>query len=202
MQDGPLEPYRQTGLQGLSAELSSCNHSCVSVALFYELDLKRHFIQTALDEAVDLYSMWIDACEAVNVQEDAPAPRRQAQSSSRRAARGSDDEDEDEDDEPAPSRRTAARGPDLDDDDDDEELPDLPGTRPAASKSNGNSRSGAAGNDDADEGDDQDADASIDRSAPVDMGYERQPVNAKMAALLEQRKGRAAQVADDSDEDE
>jgi transcription elongation factor Elf1 len=156
----------------------------------------------ALDEAVDLYSLWIDACEAVNEPDATPMQARQAQAPLRRVQRGSDeDEDDEDDDAPPPARRPAATNVDDDDDDGDEELPDIPGRRPApASTSNGKSAAAAAV--DEDEEEDQDADASIDRSEPVDMGYERAPMNAKMAALLEQRKAKATQVADNSDEDE
>lgn len=154
--------------------------------------------RAALDEAVDLYSMWIDACEAVNVQDAAPS---QARAAPRRAARGSDNDDEEEEDDDddlaAPPSRRAAAEPQEEEDDDDDNLPELPGHK-QANTSNG--RSGAPDEEDDDAGE-QDADASIDRSAPVDMGYERQPVNAKMAALLEQRKAKATQVVDDSDDE-
>ncbi|KAL7009030.1 hypothetical protein EMMF5_001227 [Cystobasidiomycetes sp. EMM_F5] len=85
---------------------------------------------TALDEPVDLYSMWIDACDAVNVQ--APPATRQPRQQARRAAQD-DDDDDDDDDLPTvaraksgSSRKDLADIGDVNNDDDDDEGDDLP----------------------------------------------------------------------------
>lgn len=136
--------------------------------------------ETALDEPIDLYSQWIDACEEVNTP--SATTLRVSNAAPRRPA-------------------AAATAGNADDDDDDADLPDLPGTqaqkkRQSAADEDEDEDEEDAGVDDDEEEDD--ADASLDVSA-ADKGYARRD-NAKMAALVEQKRSRAV-VEDDEDSD-
>ncbi|GAA5881691.1 hypothetical protein JCM1840_007180 [Sporobolomyces johnsonii] len=102
----------------VTVKLDNKNHvgrlDCKDCGQTYTTDI------THLDEAVDVYSAWIDAASAVNAPDSAPsgAPRAKSKSapppSKKRRVRDRDDEDEDEEDAPG-----------EDEDDDEEDLPDL-----------------------------------------------------------------------------
>ena len=161
----------------------------------------------ALDEPVDLYSMWIDACEAVN---------RNPSSSAAAARAGGRPVG-------VTPKQGGALGARHQEEDDDGDLPEAPGARMAAQRSTASSshkqKRPASDDDDEEEEEDEDEDeepeaeesdagdednapAAKSRSVPApadgaDRGYER-PSNSKMQELM--RKKAAARNDDDDDE--
>ncbi|GAA6009500.1 transcription elongation factor 1 family protein [Rhodotorula paludigena] len=108
----------------VTCKLDTKNHigrlACKDCGQSFEADINH------LTEPVDLYSQWIDACEAVNPVNAPPQRAKSAQAAPKKRRAADDEEDADEEDEDDGQNRGGAGGrTGLTDDEEEEDLPDL-----------------------------------------------------------------------------